>query len=361
MKSSEDRRRMRPRRLTGALVMSLMLGGWMLPACSAQGGETQPPSDEVVVTINGQPVSRDEVEETVRDQLAQMETEYKRKKHALMETAVRNYVQSRLLEQETAARGVSQEELLNSEEAAKVQVTDEEVDAWYEANRARLGSRPKDQVAPQIKQFLQQQKQAQVRQEFIASLEAKSKVVYLLEPLRFEVASDGFPAQGPEDAPVTIVEFSDFECPYCARLLPTLQQVEEAYGEKVRLVYRQFPLNRIHPNAQKAAEAALCAYEQGQFWEMHDLMFQEQKKLQVAELKEKAVRLGLDTEAFNQCLDSGRVVQQVEVDLEAGVTAGVSGTPAMFINGRFLNGAVPYENLASIIDEELARHGESVE
>ncbi len=124
------------------------------------------------------------------------------------------------------------------------------------------------------------------------------------------------------------------------------------------MVFRQFPLRNIHPEAQKAAEASLCAEDQGKFWEMHDLMFEEQSKLGVADLKDKAQRLGLDTGEFEQCLDSGKYQEQVQEDVMAGVQAGVTGTPAVFINGRFLNGAQPYEALAEIIDEELARQGE---
>jgi protein-disulfide isomerase len=158
--------------------------------------------------------------------------------------------------------------------------------------------------------------------------------------------------RGDAKAPLTIVEFSDFECPYCSKLFSTLKLVEKNYGEKVRLVYRQFPLAN-HPNAQKAAEAALCANEQGHFWEMHDLMFQEQRALEVPDLKAKAASLKLDAAIFDKCLDSGRHVDRVKQDIMDGSRAGVTGTPAMFINGRFISGAVPYEDLAKIIDAEL--------
>jgi protein-disulfide isomerase len=156
---------------------------------------------------------------------------------------------------------------------------------------------------------------------------------------------------------VTIVEFSDFECPYCSRVVPSLDQVVAKYEDSVRLVFRQFPLTSIHAQAQKAAEASLCADEQGRFWDMHDAMFAQQKELAVPQLKELAASLELDGEAFAECLDSSKFAAQVAADLRAGQAAGVSGTPAMFINGRFVNGAVPYETLAAIIDEELARRG----
>jgi protein-disulfide isomerase len=177
----------------------------------------------------------------------------------------------------------------------------------------------------------------------------------LLEPPRAEVAATG-PSKGPANAPITIVEFSDFECPFCSRVVPTLEEVQEKYGDKVRLVFRQYPLP-IHPSAPKAAEAALCAADQGKFWEMHDIMFAQQKELGVEQLKAKASQIGLDTEKFNQCLDSGAQAAAVQADMEAGARAGVNGTPAMFINGISVSGAVPYEQLAKVIDEELNRKG----
>ena len=186
-------------------------------------------------------------------------------------------------------------------------------------------------------------------------LEQRYGVAYLVEPVRYEVAADGFPARGPADAPVTIVEFSDFECPFCARLVPTLEQAKREYGDDLRVVYRHFPLTSIHPYAWKAAEASLCADEQGQFWELHDLIFAEQDAVTIADLNEKAARLGLDAKAFNECLDSGRYYDAVLADLYDGDALGVTGTPAMFVNGRLVSGAVPFEVLAEVIDDELRR------
>jgi len=174
-------------------------------------------------------------------------------------------------------------------------------------------------------------------------------------PPRTEIATAGFPARGPATAPVTIVEFSDFECPFCARLFPTLQIVEKIYLDRVRIVYRQFPLRRIHPLAQKAAEASLCAGEQGRFWEMHDSLFGDQEHLTVDALKARAVALKLDTAAFNACLDSGKEAAAIDKDIEEGAKAGVTGTPAMFVNGRLLVGAQPFAAIQAIIEDELKK------
>ena len=162
------------------------------------------------------------------------------------------------------------------------------------------------------------------------------------------------PSKGPANAPITIVEFSDFQCPFCSRVNPTLAQVREKYGDKVRIVFRQFPLS-FHQQAQKAAEASLCAGDQGKFWELHDAMFADQQALGVDQLKTKAAGLGVNAEQFNQCLDSGKHAATVQADLKDGSAAGVSGTPAMFINGRFLSGAQPLNEITKVIDDELAR------
>jgi protein-disulfide isomerase len=171
-----------------------------------------------------------------------------------------------------------------------------------------------------------------------------------------EVSVDDDPARGSKDAPITIVEFSDFQCPYCLRVEPTLKQLVDRYGDRIRWVYRDYPLN-FHPFAAKAAEAASCANDQGKFWEMHERIFTNQGKLGVEDLKGYSAALGLDKAAFDQCLDSGKYTEEWKKDLADGTKYGVSGTPAFFINGRFVNGAAPVDKFTSIIDDELERKG----
>jgi protein-disulfide isomerase len=164
------------------------------------------------------------------------------------------------------------------------------------------------------------------------------------------------PTLGPENAPVTIVEFSDFQCPYCRGFAPTLKSIKKDFGDKVRIVYRQAPIASIHPFAFKAAEASLCAQEQGKFWELHDLMFAEQEKLAVADLKKKARTLGMDGKKFDSCLDTGRTVERVQTDMAEAQRVGVNGTPAAFVNGIELKGgSVPYDVVAAAIQKELRR------
>jgi protein-disulfide isomerase len=173
-----------------------------------------------------------------------------------------------------------------------------------------------------------------------------------------DVSVDDDPAQGSEDAAVTIIEFSDFQCPYCARFdTETLPQILSNYGDRVRFVYRDFPLTSLHENALKAAEASECADDQGKYWEYHDLLFQNQSALDDASLKSYAASLGLDTAAFDQCLDSDAQMSEIQKDVQDGITAGVQGTPAFFVNGILIEGAQPYAVFQAAIEAALAEGG----
>lgn len=168
-----------------------------------------------------------------------------------------------------------------------------------------------------------------------------------------EVKSDDY-IKGDENAPVTLVEWSDFQCPYCGRVTPTLDKILKDYDGQVKLIFRHFPLS-FHENAQKAAEASECAGAQGKFWEMHDLMYENQSALSVDDLKGYAVDLGLNVTTFNDCLDNGTYEQKVKDDFTEGTKVGVQGTPATFVNGTMVSGAQPYESFAAAIDAALAK------
>lgn len=170
------------------------------------------------------------------------------------------------------------------------------------------------------------------------------------------VSVDDDPAWGPEDAPVVMVEFSDFQCPFCGRFYQeTYPRIQEVYGDRIRFVYRDLPLPQIHPDAILAAQAAECADEQDAFWEFHDLIFSNQQDLSRNALGSFAVQMELDINTFNQCLDSGRYQLEVSADMQAAASYGIQGTPTFFINGRPIVGAQPFEVFAAVIDEELAR------
>ncbi|HSS47786.1 MAG TPA: thioredoxin domain-containing protein [Thermoanaerobaculia bacterium] len=340
----------------GAVILFLALGAWLPSACSAQdkGAKGSGGGKDVLAVVNGQPITEADVRTSAAEQFKGLQREYEKNSHDLLESSLQTVIQDRLVEAEAKSRGVSKDQVLA--EIKPAPVTDADVDAFYEQNKAQI-PRPKEQVAAQIKTYLEQQGQQKARSAYYENLQKKYKVDIKMEPVRVDVAATG-PATGPATAPVTIVEFSDFQCPFCSRLTPTLEQVKKKYGDKVRIVFRQFPLP-MHQNAQKAAEAALCANDQGKFWQLHDAMFSNQAALGVDQLKAKAAELGLKADDFNKCLDSGEKAAAIQADVKAGSAAGVNGTPAMFINGRFINGAVPLENVTSVIDDELRRKGVS--
>ncbi len=325
-------------------------------AGQAGGGASAP--ERVLARIDGEPITLADLEDVVGDDLATLEFQYGNQRYQLLRRGVQTVLRKRLLAGEAARRGITPDELVRGEIEGKLEISDEQVQAWYEANRARLQGRSLEMLAPAIRQFLQEQELDRLLTEFTDRIAAERKVEMLLEPFRAAIAVEGHPSLGPEGAPVTLVEFSDFECPFCGSFFATIERIKSEYGDRVRLVYRQFPLAELHPHAQKAAEASLCAAEQGRFWQLHDLMFREQQRLAVEDLKDKAERVGLDTAAFAECLDSGRMAARVQADLQAGRRLGVTGTPALFVNGRPVEGgAVAFETIARVIDEELARAG----
>jgi predicted DsbA family dithiol-disulfide isomerase len=320
---------------------------------NASGGKRLASVDGVAITETQARMEGAADLDSLELQMMRAKAAHAQSEHQILERALNRLVEEKLVRAEAAKRGITKEELLAEEIQKNVaEPTGEEVDAFYEANKQRI-KKSKEEVASQIGQYLKQQREKDAREAFLERLEDEHNVVRSFEPLRFDVNASGRPSLGPPSAPVVLVEFSDFQCPYCKSSSATLKEVLKQYGDKVRLVFRQFPLSNIHPNAQRAAEASLCASAQNHFWEMHDLLFRSQNSLKEEDLKNKADQLGLDSKAFNACLASTRYGALVHEDIRAGSAAGVDGTPALFINGRFLNGARPYEEIAAVIDEEL--------
>jgi protein-disulfide isomerase len=179
---------------------------------------------------------------------------------------------------------------------------------------------------------------------------------------RYDVAIKDQPSWGAADAPITIVEFSDFQCPFCERFFTeTYPQLKQKYGDKIHFVYRDFPLSQIHPQADIAAQAANCANGEGKFWEYHDILFKNQSKLQRDDLVGYATQLGIDKTKFSKCLDSRTYDPQINQDIQDGFNLGVGGTPTFFINGRPVVGAQPYSVFAQTIDAELNKGAQATE
>jgi protein-disulfide isomerase len=315
------------------------------------------PAGAVVATIAGEPVTMADVEAAEGARLFRLQAQQYQAHLQILDEVVAQ----RLLSREAQARGVSVDELLKQEVEAKVPPLDQaDYRAFYEQNKGNFGSLPEAEALKRIEGGLRPQRLRERRAAFVAELRRRADVRILLDPPRRRVDADDDPSRGPADAPVTIVEFSDFQCPYCSRVTPVLKRLEESYPGKVRLVFRDFPLLQIHPQAAGAAEAAGCAHEQGKFWEMHDTLFAQQGRLKAEDLKQHAQAIGLDVEKYEACLQSGRRTEEWRKDLKDGEAHGVSSTPAFFINGRLVVGAQPYEEFSAAVEDELSRRGIAV-
>jgi protein-disulfide isomerase len=292
----------------------------------------------------------------VKKELAQLDEQYQEQRYQLRRGALEALLRRRAFDAKAKQKGVTTEELVEKDVAGKVaEPSDDEIRALYE--RAKAGGQqlpPLDQVKDDIARFIKNQKGQGALAEYYEGLKKEMNIEVLLPPYappKVAVDATG-PAKGPNGAPVTIVEFSDYECPYCVKAEPTVKEILDAYPGKIRLVYRDFPLP-MHARAPKAAEAAHCAEDQGKYWEMHGKLFASAGKLEVADLKAHAREVGLDGAKFDKCLDSGEKAKVVEMHKKAGEDVGVTGTPAFFINGRQLSGAQPVEAFKAIIDQEL--------
>ena len=347
--------------IASAVFASTFAFGSSFAACNntcpdTGDGKTCADHSAAVARIDDQDITHAELEKRAAVQLQQLDMQ----RNQLLESTLAQIIDEQLLAMEAKRRGMSSEELIHAEVVSKVEVDDAEVGAWYETNQARI-RKPKEAVAGQIRELLIGQKSQSFQQALIAGLRAKHEVQTLLQPFRAsftESTGQAGPTKGEQQAPVELVIFSDFQCPYCRNIAPILDQVLETYGEKVRLEFRQFPLTSIHPEAMQAAEVASCAQAQGKFWSFHDSVFENFGQLATDQLLDRAQEVGLDPDELNRCLDSGEGRKVVDQDLSLGRSAGVSGTPAIFVNGRPvpLTGRVsPFEQISVLVDDEVGR------
>ncbi len=304
--------------------------------------------------VDGATITADEVEGPLAGQLARLQEQIYNVKRQKLDALIAE----RLLAKEAARRGISVQALLDAEVTSKVAlVTEQEVEAVYQANKGKL--RGEEAAArQQVRMQLQNQKLAAAREAFVQGLRAQARVVVHLkapEAPRAGIAVDEALVKGAASAPVTIVEFTDYHCPFCKRAQATLTGLQSRYGDRIRLAHKDFPIDQLHPSARRAHEAARCAHDQGKFWLYRTLLFNNAPAASPDNLNAYARLIGLDAVAFEQCLASGKYQAAVQADVEEGTRAGVTGTPAFFVNGRMISGAQPLERFVSVIDDELTR------
>ncbi|HEV2803081.1 MAG TPA: thioredoxin domain-containing protein [Pyrinomonadaceae bacterium] len=305
----------------------------------------------VFAVVNGEQITSAQIEDSLKPLIYGVQERI----YQLRKTEVDLRVNDVLLEQEAQRRKVTTKALLDAEIEAKSRpVTDAEAQKFYDENKARINGEFA-QLKPQLVQYLQDTQRRDLQASFAEQLRRAAQLQVNLrapEAPVLQVATDDQPAKGNPAAPVTIVEFSDFQCPSCAAMQPTLERLVAEYGDRLRLVVRDYPLEQ-HQFAAKAAEAAEAARAQGKYWEYAALLFTNQQALSVDKLKEYATRVGLDRQKFDAALDSGQMADKVQRDLMDAIRLGVSGTPTFFINGRVANER-SYEGLKAAIDKALA-------
>ena len=323
-----------------------LLGPLAMLACASPRGLQQ--SNKPVATLQGGEITAQELDREIASK-----PKLARQIYELRRDALEGMLLQRLVEGEAARRQLTPEALLESElKKHAPPPTEAEIKAFFDERLAGSGYKL-DEVRAQIVEHLAAERRKAALVTFLEDLKAKAKVRILLPSPVVKVEGTG-PEKGPVAAKVTLIEFSDFQCPYCQKQEDALHRILADYPTDVRLVFREFPLD-VHPDAAKAAQAAACADDQGKFWPMHDALFQHQGALSVDKLKGYARGAGLDGARFDSCLDSGKSQPKIDRDLKDGEQAGVEGTPAIFVNGRLLSGASSYEELHRAVEDAL--HG----
>jgi protein-disulfide isomerase len=320
------------------------------PVVSNVASNPSMPAGSVIATVGARQITSGMIEERLKPIIYKLRLNY----YQLARQAAELAINDQLLLEEANRRNVPPEEMVRKEVSDKLHTpTDAEVAKFYEDNKARMSS-PLAEIQAQIASFLQEQDRQRLQSELAARLRTGANIRFLItEPVIpvQTISGDDDPVRGDASAAVTIVEFTDFQCPSCAAMQPLLDEVQKIYGNKVKLVVRDFPL-AMHPNARKAAEAANAAHAQGKFFEYSSLLFKRQNALDIPSLKKYASELGLDRKRFDAALDGGQYAAEVKHDMDDGEIYGVDSTPAIFVNGMALT-EMSMEALRALIDRGL--------
>jgi len=335
-----------------ALFLAAILSLFACSSAPAQSGS------EVAAKVGNKSVTTKELDERWSKDDPSGQAETTQKTYDGRRAALDAIIAETVIADAAKAKGMTPDAYEKAEVAKRLKaVTDSDVTAFYQANINQMQGRSLEVMSPAINRFLSEQQREVARQSLITELRKSGPAVSVMfdAPRRSVPVDPADPTIGNKAAPITLIEFADFQCPYCGRVAPTIKKLRETYGDKVRLVWKDFPLTQIHPQAFKAGEAAHCAGDQGKYWEYHDRLFANQQSLMPDDLKKHAADLGLDAAAFSACLDTSKYGERVRDGVAEGTRLGVNSTPMFYVNGRIVSGAQPYEAFVSVIDEELAR------
>jgi protein-disulfide isomerase len=302
----------------------------------------------IVAEVGGVKVTMAELEQEESARLLSAHYQY----YQAETRALNELIDKKLLEQKAKSENLTLEQLVDRDIKSQVKdPTEDQMKVYYEGLET---DQPYEAVRGKILEKIRQLRTDKVRTAYVTALRVQTTVYVTLAPPRANVDMQSAQTLGPQKAPVTIVEFADYECPYCQKVASDVKKLQADLGDKVAFTYKDFP---IHGRSGKAAEAARCAGKQGKFWELHDELYRS-KELDVDQLKAQARALKLDPVEFDKCLDSGEQAAAVERDHKEGSRLGISGTPSFFINGHFMSGALDYATLRQIVEQQLAVQGQ---
>lgn len=303
-------------------------------------------AQEELATLNGEPIGQDDLD------LGADWRKLERQVYELRKKALDSAIASRLLALEAERRGVPADQVINDEIVPKIgEPTNKEVQEFYDQKRGQI-NKPLKEVRAEIIQVLKQQKGQGHLSDFLKELWASAEVDVHLDPPRLPVSLEAVRFRGGKDAPVTVIEYSDFQCPYCKQVQPTVAELVTEYEDEVRWGFKDMPLSDIHPEAVRAAQAARCADDQGKFWEFRAKLF-EQDLFTDGTYMDLAKELKLRDEDLMECINSGAKERAVMADFEEARSFGIDGTPAFLVNGILLTGAQPVQVFRDTIDREL--------
>jgi protein-disulfide isomerase len=327
------------------LLPASCLGVFLAIGLSVYAQET-PDNEQVVAEVGGQKLTLGDLQQQQGGKLLQARYQY----YMNQRKALDQLIDDKLIEIEAKNRHLSTDQLLNTVVYKDLKdPTEDQLQVYYEGMEA---TESYESVRDKVLEHIRELRREKARTAYVKQLRNNAQVQVLLAPPLADVNVKDAYVHGDKNSPVTLVEFADYECPYCQKITPELQKLQKEYGNRLAVVYKDFPLP-MHHTSQKAAEAARCAGEQGKFWEYHDVLFYS-KQLQVAELKAHARVLKLDGDRFDKCLDDGAETAPVKKDLEEAHQLGLTGTPSFFVNGHFFSGAADYTVLKEMVELQLA-------
>jgi protein-disulfide isomerase len=324
---------------------SLVIGLFALSAAAILYGQTGQDPVQVVARVSGADLTLTDLKQMEGGKLLQAQYQYYLNERKALEELIDN----RLLADEARKRNISLDQLLDTDVYKDVKdPTEDQLEVYYEG----LDSQDSfESVRDDVLKHIRDLRRTKARAAFVEQLRKQAKINIMLMPPSAHVDIAKAYTHGDSNAPVVLVEFADYQCPYCQKVNPQIQQLKKEYGDNLTVIFKDFPLP-MHHGSEKAAEASRCAGEQGKFWEYHDVLFYS-KEIELDALKEHARVLKLDGDRFDTCLDNGLEAAAVKKDLDEAKSLGLTGTPSFFVNGHFFSGVVDYAALKDIVNQQL--------